>query len=89
MVLFERIFIIFLKNRVKLFLVLVCFFRSRENRCARYFYFRILRVMNASWMTKLKCALHNECNSFYHFHYVDKAFFQLQKRSLNEEKGSD
>ena len=85
----ERNFIIFLKNRVKLFLVLVRFFRSRENSRAKYFYFRIPRVMDVSWMTKLKCALHNEYNSFYHFYYVDKAFVQLQKRSLNEEKGSD
>ena len=70
-------FIIFLKNRVKRFFGVSLFFRSRENSRARYFCFRITRVMNVSWMTKLKCTLHNECNSFCNFHYVDKAFVQL------------
>ena len=52
-------FVIFLKNRVKLFFGVSLFFRSRENSRARYFYFRIPHVMDVSWMIKLKCALHN------------------------------
>ena len=56
----ERNFIIFLKNRVKLFGGFSLFFRSLANSRARYFYFRIPRVMDVSWMTKLKCVLHIE-----------------------------